>query len=100
ACTMPDFWPATSARLPEASVTRIGGEEKSKSGALASGQLVLSGSRQAVFHASPDVICFHQRILPVSRSIATNESLMFDAGALKLSPVVAYSRLRWTSIAG
>ena len=79
---MPDFCPATSARLPVASVTSIGGDEKSKSGAFVSGQLVLSGSRHAVFHTSPAVICFDQRIFPVSRSIATNESLMFDAGAL------------------
>ena len=79
---MPDFCPATSARLPLASVTRMGGDAKSKSGALMSGQLVLSGSRQAVFQASPAVICFNQRILPESRSIATNASLVPVAGAL------------------
>ena len=79
---MPDFCPATSARRPFESVTRIGGDEKSKSGALTSGQLVLSGSRHAVFQASPAVIWRAHRIFPVSRSMATNESLMFEAGAL------------------
>src|SRR5262249_61649799 len=82
ASTSRNFCNATSARLPIASVTSIGGDEKSKSGAFSSGQFVLSGRRQAVFHASPVVICFDQRIFPVSRSMATNESLMFEAGAL------------------
>src|SRR5262245_66347422 len=47
AWTMPDFCPATSARLPFARLTRIGEEEKSKSGPLTLGQLVLYGNRHA-----------------------------------------------------
>src|SRR4029077_14220686 len=82
ACTMADFWPATSARRPFDSVTRIGDALKSKSGPLDSGQLVLSGSARADTHAPADDICFHHSILPVFMSSAMNESLVFEGGSL------------------
>ena len=80
---MPDFCPATSARRPFGERDQDRRRARNRNpGALTSGQLVLSGSRHAVFQASPAVIWRAQRIFPVSRSMATNESLMFDAGAL------------------
>ena len=63
---------------PEDCGNRIGID----TGAFMSGQFEVSARRHAVFHASPAVICFAQTIRPVSRSIATNASLMLDAGAL------------------
>ena len=79
---MADFWPATSARRPFDSVTRIGEALKSKSGPFDSGQLVLSWRRHADTYASAGDICLLQSILPVFRSSAMNESLVFDGGSL------------------
>ena len=53
---MPDFCPATSARRPFGSVTRMGGDAKSKSGASTLVQLIWSGRRQEVFQSSAAVI--------------------------------------------
>src|SRR5215213_6291458 len=82
AYTIPDLWPAARMRLPPASVTRIGDEEKSKSGPFEVGQLVLSARRQAETYASIAVACFTHRILPVSRSRARKASLIGDGGSL------------------
>ena len=76
AWTIPDFWPATSIRFPFENVTRIGEVPKSKSGPLASGQLLLSAMRHAMFHTSEAVICRDHRSFPESRSIARNASLV------------------------
>jgi hypothetical protein len=49
---------------------------------LESAQLVLSGSRHDEVYASFEVICFDQRIFPLSRSNARNASLIVDGGSL------------------
>ena len=79
---MPDFCPAMRARRPLGRFTRIGDDEKSKSGPFTLGQFVLSGSRQAETYASSFVICLCQSILPVSRSSAMKASLASVAGSL------------------
>ena len=79
---MPDFCPASSSRRPPGSVTSIGEAPKSQSGPFESAQLVLSGSRHAAVYASFAVICLCQRIRPVSRSMATNASLIGEPGSL------------------
>src|SRR5437867_12588026 len=82
ACTTPDFCPATSARLPLESVTRLGDDAKSRSGPFESGQFDLSGMRHALVYASSAVIWRDHRILPVSRSRAMKASLFAVGGSL------------------
>ena len=83
---MPDFCPMTRMRLPPGSDRRIGELPKSKSGPSSFGQFSLSG-RQPTRYASAAVTWFHQRILPVFRSIAMTESLVFTAGPVYELPV-------------
>ena len=78
---MPDFCPASNARLPFFSVTRMGEAPKSKSGPSTSGQLVRSGRRQADVYASLARHLAVQRILPVFRSSAMKASLRAVAGS-------------------
>ncbi len=82
ACTMPDFWPATSARRPFDSVTRIGDALKSKSGPFDAGQLVLSGSRQPTRRRRSLSSAGSTESCRFSRSSAMNASLVFDGGSL------------------
>ena len=62
---MPDFCPATSARRPLASVTRIGDDAKSKSGPFDVGAvgLVRQPARRRVQRPSASSACDH-RIFP------------------------------------
>ena len=67
--------------LPDASVTRMGGDPKSTSGPLASGQFVGSGPPHARLNASPAVICCDHLIAPVFKSSATMASLVSAGGS-------------------
>src|SRR5438105_2764449 len=79
--TMPDFWPTASIVLPFASVRRIGEPPRSKSGPGGSGQFSLPRLHEMLYQ-SFDVICRVHAILPLSRSMASTESVVPGSGSL------------------